>query len=83
MAALNELDDAMNRFLAEPVYATIAYIRKDGSPYATVVWADSDGQHIRVNITQTRKKHAHLQPGAKVAMTLADATSMYRSASLR
>ena len=83
MATLTELDDSMKRFLDEPVYATISYLRPDGSPYATQIWADHDGKHVRISITETRKKHDSFRRDGRVAMTFADHTNMFRAANMR
>lgn len=65
-------------FLHEPVLIHIATVMKDGSPQATPVWVDSDGQHIIINTAEGRQEVRNIRRDPRVAFTMADPKNQYR-----
>ena len=66
-----------------PQFATIATVMPDGSPEATVVWVESDADHIYFNTAMHRLKARNLQRDPRVAVTVFDRDDPYRGLSVR
>lgn len=66
MPALN--DEKTAAFLNEKRNATIATLRRDGSPQLTPVWYEWDGQVFRFSITKDRAKYPNLRRDARLAL---------------
>jgi PPOX class probable F420-dependent enzyme len=58
--------------LNAPYFATVATVMPDGSPEATVVWIDCDGEHIYFNTAMHRLKARNLQRDPRTAITVFD-----------
>ncbi len=65
-------------FLREGHYATTTTLRADGSPHSTVTWVDSDGEHVVLNVTDTRVKTRHLERDPRIAVMVVDRSNPYR-----
>lgn len=53
-------------------FAVLATIMPDGSPQATVLWFDTDGNHLRVNTARGRVKERNMSARKKVALVILD-----------
>src|SRR3954470_17566666 len=51
-------------------WATVVTLRADGSPHATPVWVDSDGEHVLFNTAVGRAKERHLRRDPRVSVTV-------------
>ena len=51
-------------------WATVVTLREDGSPHATPVWIDTDGDHVIFNTAVGRAKERHLRRDPRVAVTV-------------
>jgi PPOX class probable F420-dependent enzyme len=51
-------------------WGTVVTLRKDGSPHATPVWIDTDGEHVIFNTAIGRAKERHLRRDPRVAVTV-------------
>lgn len=51
-------------------WATVVTVREDGSPHATPVWIDTDGEHVVFNTAIGRAKEKHLRRDPRVAVTV-------------
>ena len=60
------------RLLNAPYFATVATVMPDGSPEATVVWIESDGEHILFNTAVHRLKARNLTRDPRIAITVFD-----------
>ena len=60
------------RLLNAPYFATVATVLRDCSPEATVVWIESDSEHIYFNTAIHRLKARNLQRNPRVAITVFD-----------
>lgn len=60
------------RLLNAPYFATVATVMPDGSPQATVVWIESDADHVYFNTAMHRLKTRNLQRDPRVAITVFD-----------
>ena len=57
-------------FLAEPVFAHVATLMKDGSPQVTPVWVESDGADLLINTAHPRLKIRNLQRDNRIALSI-------------
>lgn len=65
-------------------YAVAATLLPDGSPQATVVWIDRDGdQAVVFNTEEGRAKTANLERDPRVAITVIDGQNPYRYVQVR
>ncbi len=63
-------------------WGTVVTLREDGSPHATPVWIDTDGENVVFNTAIGRAKERHLRRDPRVAVTVlpaADQQSGYVS----
>ena len=63
--------------------ATIATIMPDGSPQATVVWIDTDGEHVIFNTAEGRVKTENLRRDPRVAVAVTNAENPYEQVTIR
>ena len=63
--------------------AIIATIMPDGSPQATTVWADTDGEHVRFNTAEGRVKTKNLRRDPRVAVAILNAENPYEQVTIR
>jgi PPOX class probable F420-dependent enzyme len=61
-------------------YATVATVMPDGSPEATVVWIEADGQYVYFNTAMHRLKARNLKRDNRVAITVFDPAHPERDA---
>ena len=72
---LNEEDKAL---LRAKNFATLATLMPDGSPQASVVWIDVDGDTVIVNSAEGRTKTENVRRDPRVAISLFDRDDPYR-----
>ena len=77
---LNDRDRAL---LQAPNFASLATTMADGSPQASVVWIDVDGDTVLVNTAEGRTKTENMRRDPRVAICLFDRTDPYRQLMLR
>ena len=63
--------------------AIIATIMPDGSPQATAVWVDTDGEHVRFNTAEGRVKTRNLRRDPRVAVAILNAENPYEQVTIR
>ena len=51
-------------------WGTVVTLRKDGSPHATPVWIDTDGENVLFNTAVGRAKERHIRRDPRVAITV-------------
>jgi PPOX class probable F420-dependent enzyme len=51
-------------------WGTVVTLRADGSPHATPVWIDTDGEHVIFNTAVGRAKERHLRRDPRVSVTV-------------
>jgi PPOX class probable F420-dependent enzyme len=66
-----------------PNFATVATVMPDGSPEATVVWIESDADHVYFNTAMHRLKARNLRRNPSVAVTVFDPSDPYRGFAVR
>ena len=51
-------------------WGTVVTLRQDGSPHATPVWIDTDGENVLFNTAIGRAKERHLRRDPRVSVTV-------------
>ena len=51
-------------------WGTVVTLREDGSPHATPVWIDTDGENVVFNTAIGRAKEQHLRRDPRVSVTV-------------
>lgn len=73
-----ELTDAQLTLLRDRNFGVVATLKSDGSPQTSVVWIDTDGEHVIFNTRNDRAKGRHLRRDPRVSVTIFDADRAYR-----
>jgi len=64
-------------------FATIATLMKDGSPSASIIWVDTDGEHVIFNTAEGRLKPKHMRRDGRVALAIYNAENPYQQVMIR
>ncbi|MCC7106565.1 MAG: PPOX class F420-dependent oxidoreductase [Chloroflexi bacterium] len=80
MAALSPDVQAL---LRNGSFASLATLMPDGSPQSTVIWIDTDGEHIVFNTAEGRQKPRNLRRDPRVAISVVDKDNPYKQAWFR
>ena len=75
---MTQLTDAQIELLRGKNFAAVATLREDGTPQTSIVWIDTDGEHVVFNTTNGRAKGRHLRRDPRVSVTVFDAENPYR-----
>lgn len=67
MATLNEKQAAL---FTDRNWGVIATVREDGSPHATPVWIDYDGENVLVNSAYGRTKVTNIERDPRATVTV-------------
>jgi PPOX class probable F420-dependent enzyme len=62
------LEPKVRAFLAQPRYAVIATVNRDGSPQMTEIWYDLRGDQLIFNMTTERLKRRNLARDPRVSL---------------
>ncbi len=69
--------------LERSLLAVLATTMPDGSPQATPLWFDFDGQFIRINSARGRAKDRNMRRDPRVALVIIDDANPYRYVQIR
>jgi PPOX class probable F420-dependent enzyme len=58
--------------LRRPICAVVTTMMPDGRPQSSIVWADHDGECVRVATTRERRKGRNLRANPKVSLLVVD-----------
>ena len=72
------LTERQVRILNARHFATVATVMPDGSPEATLVWIETDGEYIYFNTAFPRLKARNLERDPRVAIVVFDPAHPYR-----
>jgi PPOX class probable F420-dependent enzyme len=59
-------------------WGTVVTLRADGSPHATPVWIDTDGDNVLFNTAIGRAKERHLRRDPRISVTVLPAEDQQR-----
>jgi PPOX class probable F420-dependent enzyme len=69
--------------LERPVVVSLATVNADGQPQVTPVWIDYDGEFLRVNSADGRKKVANMEARPQATVLWIDPNNPYRFMEVR
>ena len=78
-----ELTPFAKKLLQGKNYATIATVMPDGSPQASVVWIDTDGQHVIFNTEAGRLKPKNMKRDPRVGIAVFSNENPYQQVMIR
>lgn len=78
-----KLSDAWKAALKKPIFVHLTTVMPDGSPQASPVWIDLDGDAILVNSAQGRVKDKNMRRDPRVALSAVDPDNPYTPLMLR
>ncbi len=75
---MTALTDQHLELLRSRSFAAVATLKPDGTPQTSIVWVDTDGEHVVFNTTNARAKGRHLRRDPRVSVTVFDRDDPYR-----
>lgn len=69
--------------LAKQAFAHLCTLMPDGSPQASPVWVDTDGDFVIVNSAAGRVKDRNMRNDPRVAVSVCDPANPYRALMIR
>lgn len=58
--------------LTRPVHGVLTTVMPDGAPQCSLVWVDTDGEHVLINTTLERQKGRNMRANPKVTLLVID-----------
>lgn len=77
------LPELAKKLLSGKNFATIATLMSDGAPSASIVWVDTDGEHVIFNTAEGRLKPKHMRRDGRVALAVYNAENPYQQVMIR
>ncbi|MEM7009426.1 MAG: PPOX class F420-dependent oxidoreductase [Thermodesulfobacteriota bacterium] len=78
------LDEFVQKLIKDSIaFASVATLMSDGSPQVSVMWVDTDGEHILLNTAEGRVKTDNFRQDPRVALAIVDSENPYRQAMIR
>ena len=74
-----ELPAGLKTLLDGANFATLATVMPDGSPQATTMWIDRDGDYIRFNTAKGRVKPRNMERDPRVAVAMHNVDDPYEA----
>ncbi|MGW6279084.1 pyridoxamine 5'-phosphate oxidase family protein [Kribbella sp. NPDC055071] len=69
---MNALPESTHRLFTEPKDVTVVTIDPDGSPQASLVWAERDGDEILLGLQHPHRKTRNLRRDPRVTLLIQD-----------
>lgn len=77
------IEGRSRELLEEPNFCYVATVRRDGTPHVVPVWADLDGDEIRLNSARGRAWPTNLARDPRVTLTVANRENQYEYVEIR
>ena len=78
-----KLNEKSRALIARPIVATLSTVAADGSPQASPLWIDTEGDALLVNTARGRAKARNIERDPRVAITIVDPADPYSVVALR
>jgi PPOX class probable F420-dependent enzyme len=59
-------------------FAVVATVGEDGRPQTSIVWIDTDGEHVVFNTTNSRAKGRNLRKDPRISVSIWDSGDPYK-----
>jgi PPOX class probable F420-dependent enzyme len=63
--------------LRSKVFGAVATLKDDGTPQTSIVWVDTDGDHVIFNTRTDRAKYRHLARDPRVSIAIFSPDAVY------
>ena len=73
-----EFSEAQLALMRGKNFAAVATVGEDGTPQTSIVWVDTDGEHLVFNTKNGRAKGRNLRRDPRISVSVFDAESPYR-----
>jgi PPOX class probable F420-dependent enzyme len=80
---MTTIPDDVLALLRSPCLGYVATTMPSGSPQLTQVWADTDGEHVVLNIVEGSQKERNLKRDPRVAVAISDAADPHHYVQIR
>jgi PPOX class probable F420-dependent enzyme len=78
------LDDKIRQLATQDRnFATVTTLMPDGTPQASVMWVDADGDHLLLNTEVHRQKYRNVERDPRVTVVISDADNPYTYGEVR
>ena len=74
---MGELTEQHVATLRGKVFGAVATLKQDGTPQTSIVWVDTDGEHLIFNTRTDRAKWKHLTRDPRVSVAVFDPSDVY------
>jgi PPOX class probable F420-dependent enzyme len=74
---VSELTHAQVALLRARSFAVVSTLQENGTPQTSIVWVDTDGEHVVFNTTNARAKGKNLRRDPRLSVTVFDADDPY------
>lgn len=78
-----DIPDSFRDLIDGPVVVSFATTMPDGQPQLTVVWCNSDAEHVLVNTARGRQKDKNISRDPHVSLLAVDPDNVYRYIEVR
>lgn len=78
-----KIPDAFKDILQKKAFVHLATRMSDGSPQASPVWVDMEGDYVLINSAKGRLKDSNIRADPRVALSVTDPDNPYRALMLR
>ena len=73
-----QLTEGQIELLRGKNFGAVATLKEDGTPQTSIVWVDTDGEHVLFNTKGRRAKGKNLRRDPRISVTVFDAQDPYR-----
>lgn len=80
---MQKLPDQVKELLQKKVIVHFATLMKDGTPQVSPVWADAEGDVIRINTAEGRVKERNVRRDPRVALSFTPPDNPYQPVMIR
>jgi PPOX class probable F420-dependent enzyme len=80
---MKQVPDEWKAVLQKPVFVHLSTLMPDGSPQASPVWVDIDGDELVINTAQGRRKDQNMKRDGRVALSVTDPDQPYKALMIR
>lgn len=78
-----QLTDKAVQYASDKAIATVTTLFPDGSPQSSLVWIDTDGEHLLVNTERDRQKTRNVKRDPRVSVVLPNPENPYEMVEVR
>jgi PPOX class probable F420-dependent enzyme len=75
---MTQLSEQHLALLRAKSFAAVATLNEEGAPQTSIVWIDTDGEHVVFNTTNKRAKAQHIRRDPRVSVVVFDSSDPYR-----